>query len=112
TVLRENRLRFRPELILLEDRCVLSPLFTEFPVPADGFPGSSAVETLLTSGADGNLWFALGSDKIARMTPKGVTTTFEVPKWGGRINPAARLAIDDISNLISGPDGNIWFVDS
>ncbi len=68
----------------------------------------------LTTGADGNLWFIVGDShplkvgnitygatKIGRMTPDGTVTVFALP------NKKA-----DISTLIAGTDGNLWFTEA
>jgi streptogramin lyase len=52
----------------------------------------------LVAGRDGNLWFA-GGNKIGRMTPKGVVTTFALPGPQG----------ESADSLVAGPDGNFWF---
>lgn len=55
----------------------------------------------ITAGPDGNLWFTeFWSDRIGRMTPKGVLTEFPIPGGSG-----AR-------GIVAGPDGNLWFVES
>jgi hypothetical protein len=46
-----DRVRTRPRLEGLEDRCVLSIAITEFPVPTINPHGMAA-------GPDGNIWFA------------------------------------------------------
>jgi streptogramin lyase len=60
-----------------------------FPDPAVSSPRD------LTLGADGAVWFVNGgSDRIGRISPAGVVTTF----------PAALT-----SGISLGPDGNLWF---
>src|SRR4029077_12946490 len=47
-----DRVRVRPRLEGLEDRCLLTPTITEFPIPtANSSPYG------ITAGPDGNLWF-------------------------------------------------------
>jgi streptogramin lyase len=55
----------------------------------------------IVAGSDGNLWFAdEGTTKaIGRITPSGVITEFDFS--------AGHVA----SNLVDGPDGNVWFLD-
>jgi virginiamycin B lyase len=82
----------------LESRWLPSTI-TEFPLPPLNFGGGSGA-TAITSGPDGNLWFAdpiAGS--VGRITPDGQVTEF--PTLG--ISPGA---------IAAGPDGNLWFVNS
>jgi len=56
-----------------------TPSVTEFPTPTSG---STPVE--ITTGPDGNLWFAeAGADKIGKITPAGVISEFAIPRWAG-----------------------------
>ena len=48
-----DRVRARPRLEGLEDRCLLSVSITEFPVPTAACRSLRAI----TAGPDGNLWF-------------------------------------------------------
>jgi streptogramin lyase len=64
---------------------------TEFPVPDLASGGPS-----MTSGPDGNVWFA-GHGTLGQVTPSGVVTEFPIPTTN---QPSA---------LVAGPDGNIWF---
>src|SRR6266496_1784022 len=63
---------------------------TEFPIPS-GF-GSKAI----TTGPDGNLWFAEYT-KVGRVTPSGVITLYDTPTFS-----AFNFGI------AAGPDGNLW----
>jgi uncharacterized repeat protein (TIGR01451 family) len=87
---RFQRLKKRPELEALEDRCLLAAPITEFPISA----GSRAI----TAGPDGNLWFTLADDQIGRITPTGQFTAFPIPQ-----SPYGP------ESITPGPDGNIWF---
>jgi len=81
-------------------------LITEFPLPPDctngGFPEGPYQ---IAAGADGHLWFALGSSLghdavcLGRISTEGIVTRVPVPSLHG---PVA---------ISSGPDGNIWFAD-
>lgn len=63
-----------------------------FSLPTGSYPES------ITTGADGNLWIAENwTSKIARMSTSGSVTEFSVA--GGP------------SRIISGPDGNAWFLE-
>ena len=53
----------------------------------------------ITTGPDGNLWY-LGFDTVARMTPAGVVTLFDMPD-GTAVG----------RSLVAGPDGNLWWCD-
>jgi streptogramin lyase len=75
---------------------------TRFPL-ADG---STATE--LAAGPDGNLW-ATGQDgaggaRIARCSPQGTVTEFPLP-------PSASAQPKELSRLVGGGDGNVWFLD-
>lgn len=53
----------------------------------------------ITAGADGNVWFIeRGTGSIARITPAGVVTEFPTG-----------LPADQLQDLRTGPDGNLWF---
>jgi len=65
---------------------------TEFPLPLP----SGDVVTWMTTGSDGNLW-VLGTF-VGRVTTSGQYTSFE----GGPYN--------SVSNLVRGPDKNLWFL--
>jgi len=69
---------------------------TEYPVlPAGGFVGYGSA-TSITAGPDGNMWFTLpGLKSVARITPDGVVTKFQVGA--------------DPAGITAGPDGNLWF---
>ena len=51
----------------------------------------------ITTGPDGNLWFADQFDRIGRLTPTGTFTYFLTPPGGGP------------TDITAGPDGNLWF---
>jgi virginiamycin B lyase len=57
----------------------------------------------ITSGPDSNLWVTESGDRIARVTPSGAITEFDVP---GASNQNSS-AID----ITTGPDGNLWFAE-
>jgi streptogramin lyase len=72
-----------------------TPAFSEFTVPTSA---SSPME--IAVGADGNLWFAEQTGKIARITPMGQITEFTVPTSGS--TPVG---------ITAGHDGNVWFTE-
>ena len=104
----------------------------EFAIP--GWADSIAL------GSDGNYWFPLPNlNEIGRMTPTGGLTTFTLPPnvyapsgiiagydgnlWLSLSNGIARLTLagdfteftiwsEQLSSLVSTPDGDIWFVGS
>lgn len=91
-----TRARFRLEG--LEDRCLLSPTITEFPIP---IPGAQPVG--ITEGPNGNLWFAdpvTGSIGMINPTTDAITEFQPPPN-----NYFPLLAIT------TGPGGNLWFTD-
>jgi virginiamycin B lyase len=92
-----DRVRTRPRLEGLEDRCLLSPTITEFTVPT-----SNAGPYGITAGADGNLWFTDdGTNSIGTINPAThVITEFVVPTAGA--SPRG---------ITTGPDGNLWFTE-
>jgi streptogramin lyase len=59
--------------------------------------GSSSFD--ITTGPDENLWFT-EYDKIGRITPAGVYTSFQIPTAGSYTY-----------GIASGPNGQIWFTD-
>ena len=76
--------------------CVRNIRMTTFTIPGDN------VATMnITTGRDGNLWFAeQARNAIARMTPSGTITHFPI-----------RTAGSAVRGMASGPDGNIWFTE-
>ncbi len=135
-----DRVRARPRLEGLEDRCVLSPAITEFPVPTTG-----AEPYDITAGPDGNLWFTdIGDDEIgminpatdaiaefpvptANASPRGIATGPDGNLWFtefdadqiGMINPTTHAITEfpiptagaEPYNIAAGPDGNLWFTE-
>jgi streptogramin lyase len=61
-------------------------------IPIIGFTGIRN----LAPGPDGNVWVTDFGGKIARVTPAGVATPFDVPG-------------DGAWDIITGPDGNLWY---
>jgi virginiamycin B lyase len=62
---------------------------------AFALPGTKTVDSL-TIGAEGNVWFAGGS-QIVEMTPAGAVTRFPL---AAKSHP---------SSIVTGPDGALWF---
>jgi streptogramin lyase len=91
-----SALRRRSRLVIeaLEGRELLASI-TEFPIPGHPYPSA------ITSGRDGNLWFAAVND-IEAINP----TTDEF------IGPYSPSDNSDLYGLTAGPDGNIWFTES
>src|SRR5262249_19622026 len=89
--------RARPRLEGLEDRCLLSPTITEFPLPTANTYGYG-----ITAGPDGNLWFpVIGADSIGEINPSThAITEFPLPT-------ANALPLE----ITAGPDGNLWFTE-
>ena len=55
----------------------------------------------LTTGPDGNLWFAEeNANKIGRITTAGVVTEFPIPTPNS-----------DTAEIVAGPDGSVWFME-
>src|SRR5262245_30673556 len=59
--------------------------------PGEGYIGEIA------AGSDQNIWYVLNGNEIARFTPGGDTSTFEIDDVRG------------VNGITAGPDGNIWF---
>jgi len=76
-------------------RITLTGKLKDYRLPAGSNPQS------LTFGGDGNLWFTdAGTNKIGRMSARGVVKEFSVP------TPNAGL-----SGICQGPDGKLWFLE-
>jgi virginiamycin B lyase len=70
---------------------------TEFPLPQHGVPNS------ITTGLDGNVWFALQEGNlVGRITPAGKITAFPVAGFCTANKGCGAYGIT------SGPDGNLW----
>ena|GEM_PF-3760460 len=71
---------------------------TQFPLDSDYNP--SVDPFAITAGPDGNVWFTEPTgNRIGRVTPSGVATTFAVPTNGSPLS------------IIAGTDGAVWFTD-
>src|SRR5262245_56392152 len=95
-----DRVRARPRLEGLEDRCLLSPTITEFPIPT-----ASSGPWGIATGPDGNLWFTeTEANKIGMINPTThATTAFPLPR--------DRNYWKDPQGITAGPDGNLWFTE-
>lgn len=72
--------------------------FTEYPLP---FASSGNDASEITTGPDGNLWFAeRAANRIGRITPAGAITEFSLPVAGR-----------EPFGITAGPDGNLWFTE-
>src|SRR6516164_5358073 len=92
-----DRVRARPRLERLENRCLLSVTITEFPVPT-----ASAGLYYISAGPDGNLWFTeFDASKIGMVNP----TTHAISEFA---TPTANAGPRGIT---LGPDGNLWFTE-
>jgi streptogramin lyase len=74
---------------------------TEYPIAGEPWD--------LTIGIDGNLWLPTGNSDgtdtgVARVTPAG-----KIDIFSAGLNPSA--VVEDLTNIASGPDGNLWFID-
>jgi virginiamycin B lyase len=84
-------------LVIFTPSAWAAPTISEFTT------GSSTGPEQMTLGPDGNVWFVeTVANKIGRVTPAGVVTTF----WVG-LSSSAGLA-----GITAGPDGNLWFTES
>lgn len=88
----------------LQDKLTLFSIpLTAISTQQNGYPGGPQG---ITSGSDGNLWFAEDADfcrpstgpEIERLTPTGTFTEFPYP-----------VVSASIGALTAGPDGNVWF---
>jgi hypothetical protein len=70
-------------------------LVTEIPLPAGSVPEG------ITTGPDGNLWFAeFGSSKIGHVSTAGA------------LFPEVTLPVNSVpESIVTGPDGNLWFTE-
>jgi virginiamycin B lyase len=79
-------------------RVTTGGVVTQFPVPAPGC--ASVLNGNIAYGSDGNIWFGDDCQRtIDRVTPDGNITSFSLAgssSWG----------------LVSGPDGNLWWIDA
>src|SRR5438874_2555157 len=87
----------RPNLEVLEDRCLLSISINEF-----GGLTPSSNPYYIASGPDGNLWFTeVFSNQIGEINP----ATDAVNEFGG-------LTANNVpAGITAGPDGNLWFTE-
>jgi hypothetical protein len=92
-----DRVRARPRLEGLEDRCLLSATITELATPTAG-----ANPAGITAGPDGNLWFTeLSANRIGMINPAThAIAEFPVPTASAGLNW-----------ITTGPDGNLWFTE-
>ncbi len=101
--LRSKPARYRPVVLTLEDRCLLST-FQEFPLPPlQRNPQDEFHRERITTGSDGNLWFTdgvYGNAYVGRITPDGSVTEF----------PIEDNSFTQLYNITAGPDGNLWML--
>src|SRR5207248_2461200 len=138
--IRSVRAPFRPQLMALEERCLLDA-FNEFALAGNSHPHG------ITAGPDGNLWFTqYNGNQIGRITPAGSVTEFPpLPtsdSYPNRItagpgdqhrsslwftelgtNKIGRITRDgavtefslptnhEAFGITVGPDGNLWFTE-
>jgi virginiamycin B lyase len=77
--------------------CPAQVTFTEYPIPT-----AAANAGAITTGADGNLWFAeLAGNKIGKVTTSGAITEYAIPTSGAYP-----------TSIAQGPDGNVWFTEA
>lgn len=58
----------------------------------------------IAAGPDGNVWFGGRGNRVGRITPVGVVTTFELP-----LSPIGLSSVSGVRDITTGPDGNVWF---
>jgi streptogramin lyase len=113
--------RFRPWLEPLEERIEPAPVWNSFPVPIPAYgTGGSASGGVndITAGPDGAVWYTANwtvtpsagaswvmENFIGRVAPDGSITQFTVPA------PAPQTP-QYLGSIITGPDGNLWFMNS
>lgn len=91
-------------------RITTSGSLQQFPLPQSKNSGTESIGGI-TAGPDGNVWFTetfflgRGDDAIARITPAGIVTPYPLPTTGDRSQG------DQVGGIITGPDGNLWFVE-
>jgi streptogramin lyase len=85
-----------PQLPNLIGRMAIDGSLTEYSTGPS--PDDSPQLYSLVTGADGNIWFAQGASRIAKMTTQGVITSYASGVPGALI-----------SNFVLGSDGNVWF---
>jgi virginiamycin B lyase len=81
-------------------RITTAGAITEF---ANIFVGRANGMSIVT-GPDGAIYFGIGYAELGRITPKGTMQTFRIPSF---VQTGSEL-----SKLIIGPDGNIWYADA
>lgn len=92
----------------LERRDVPAVGLTEFPIPVGPVIGRSTQDIIADN--SGNIWlgeYGFGFARLDRVTPDGQWSQFALPGQGTR--PDGLTDSPHISDLIVGPDGNIWF---
>ena len=75
-------------------------VITEFPLPF-AFSSESILQSGITPGPDGNLWYTRygsSANRIGRVDLTGRVTEFRIPNG------------TDAAGITTGPDGNLWFV--
>ena len=77
----------------LEDRCLLSPVVSVFPVPDSNIPIIG-----VTAGASGDVWFTrLGDNNLGHVLSDGTFDDFWLASWGSQ---PEKPEVD--------PLGNVW----
>ncbi|HEY0781367.1 MAG TPA: hypothetical protein VGE98_02850, partial [Thermoanaerobaculia bacterium] len=80
------------------------PIITEFSVQPNPSPSS------ITAGPDGNLWLILSATQVGVMTTAGkLIDTISLPQPPPTFFPPFLGNFDSVNNIVTGPDGNLWF---
>jgi virginiamycin B lyase len=74
---------------------------TEYPIAHEAWD--------LTAGIDGNMWFPTGDNGNTNPGVARVTTGGKIDIFSAGLNSGA--VVGDGTNIVSGPDGNLWFND-
>ena len=85
--------------------CVLARIESDLRTESHRFPAGAECPSVLTTGPDGNVWFAggqlfpMGPTDVGFITPKGKITVYPMPD------------AHELGPITMGPDKNLWAVD-
>jgi virginiamycin B lyase len=65
----------------------------------------------ITTGPDGNLWFATANQAVGRLTPSGTFTFYRLPSNYDFDAGSSSLTMNQFKDIATASDGTLWLTD-
>ncbi len=62
----------------------------------------------ITTGPDGNLWFATANEAVGRLTPSGSFTFYPFPSNSYFDDGGSSLTLGQLKGIVTASDGTLW----